>query len=402
MSAEQIELEDGYRGTAAQLLAIAERRPLTPKEHERLHAALLKARQACNALELCDPSYGKEASAKLDELDSILSEILEQGEAKVLVFSEWVGMLELAAKRLRKCGIGYEMLCGRVPTDKRPALLDRFRESPDKRVLLSSDAGGVGLNLQVASYVIHLDLPWNPARLDQRNGRAHRLGQTRGVSVIYLCAEGGIERGIEKMLGEKRDVREAALDLDSDVDELEAPSFTLFAQKLREVLEATAQPGEDIEEVERTPEASADSVTAELSPTESQDPAEARTPAATTTTNSEQRPHRAAERLRLARVVLEAGFPADAVRAAYDALAHAISTHLDDGRPATHEALVAAVYRDLLPAGRLAPAAPGVLARVHDLTLLELHGVDMDPQLAAAVVQEAEEWTGRLLPSNDS
>ncbi len=416
MTVEQNELEGGYRSSAAQLLAMAERRPLTLPEQKRLQAALLKARQACDALELCDPHYGKEASPKLDEFESIVREVLDQGESKILVFSEWVQMLELAAKRLDKLGVGYAMLSGKVPTAKRPALLEGFRESADQRVLLSSDAGGTGLNLQVASYVIHLDLPWNPARLDQRTSRAHRLGQTRGVSVIYLCATEGIERGIEQLLGTKRDVRSAALDADSRVDTLDAPSFQLFAQRLREVLEATAEPGEDIEVEERAPESEeAMAAAGDSEPTAVAEPARPSEPSTTTqeTTKASadaspksdqaapasragRQKRRAQDRLRLATVVLEAGFPADAAKAAYDALAHAIASRLEDARPATHEALVAAVYRELLPSGKLAPAAPGVLARLHDLTTLETHGVEVDASLAAEVVAEAQGWVERL------
>lgn len=409
MTKEQCELESSLRSEAAQLLAMAERRPLTPEQQKRLQALLLKARQACNAIELCDPHYGKEGSPKLDELESIVAEILEQGDSKILIFSEWVGMLELAAKRLDKLGVGHSMLCGRVPTERRPALLEAFRENPDQRVLLSSDAGGTGLNLQVASYVIHLDLPWNPARLDQRTARAHRLGQTRGVSVIYLCAEQGIERGIEQTLSGKREVRSAALDMDSDVEQLDAPSFSHFATQLQKILEATADPGEDIEveELEPRTEPPAESTTADapaadvdreaveaveavaaVAPVEAVAPVDP-SPAA-------RHVRRAQDRLRLAKVVLDAGFPADAARAAYEALAHGIGAGLEEGRPATHEALVAAIYRDLLPAGRLAPSVPGVLARLHDLTLLETHGVPIDAALAGEVVLEAEAWVHRL------
>ena len=407
MTKEQCELESSFRAEAAKLLAIAERRALTPEQHKRLQAMLLKARQACNAIELCDPHYGKEGSPKLDEFETIIAEVLEQGDSKILVFSEWVGMLELAAKRLDKLGVGHAMLCGRVPTDRRPALLETFRENPDQRVLLSSDAGGTGLNLQVASYVIHLDLPWNPARLDQRTARAHRLGQTRGVSAIYLCAEEGIERGIEQTLDGKREVRSAALDMESDVEELDAPSFSLFALQLRQVLEATAEPGKDIEveELAPLPEAPSAELTetteptaeAEEEPTPALPPSPAVLPAEASSPPGHT--HRAHDRLRLAKVVLDAGFPADATRAAYEALAHVIGARLEDGRPPTHEALVAAMYRDLLPAGRLAPAAPGVLARLHDLTLLDNHGVQVDVALARDVVAEAEAWVNRLSES---
>ncbi|RYE92849.1 MAG: DEAD/DEAH box helicase, partial [Myxococcales bacterium] len=174
LSPRQVSLEEEYRQRAAKLARVAEHRPLTREETQRLLAYLLKARQACDAAELCDPQTDEPGSPKLDEFEGLIAEICEQGTAKILVFSEWVEMLKLAARRLVKLGVGYTMLHGGIPTDRRPALLDHFRADPNVRVLLSSDAGGTGLNLQVASYILHLDLPWNPARLDQRTARAHR------------------------------------------------------------------------------------------------------------------------------------------------------------------------------------------------------------------------------------
>jgi hypothetical protein len=104
----------------------------------------------------------------------------------------------------------------------------------------------------------------------------------------------------------------------------------------------------------------------------------------------------ARERLRLARVVLEAGFPADAVRAAYDALTKAIAALLDDPPDPGHGALIAAVYRELLPAGRLPAGAHAALATLHDLCSLDSHGVVVDGALAAQAVTEAEQWVERL------
>jgi hypothetical protein len=106
------------------------------------------------------------------------------------------------------------------------------------------------------------------------------------------------------------------------------------------------------------------------------------------------------DRLRLARVVLEAGFPADAVRAAYDALAKATAALLDQAPLPGHTALIAAVYRDLLPAGRMPAGAHAALATLHDLGSLEAHGVAVDPGLAAQAVTEAEAWVVRLAGSS--
>ncbi|MFO0659536.1 MAG: C-terminal helicase domain-containing protein [Polyangiaceae bacterium] len=468
---EQSELEEACRAEASKLMKIAEKRALSLQEQQRLMAFLLKARQACNALELADPTRG-ESSPKLDELENIMGE-LAQGTAKVLVFSEWTEMLKLASKRLESLGLGHSILHGGVPTDKRPALIEKFRTDPDQRVLLSTDAGGVGLNLQVATYVIHLDLPWNPGRLDQRTARAHRVGQTRGVSVMYLCSESGIERGIEGTLSGKRAVRSAALDPDSMIDELEAPSFSVFLRQVQEILAGMdslpeSEGGSPVVEVspsvqqavealaegmspstirsdqfpiDRNPQLSllsfepmpkvtadsaaetiaapsvlpglatpaADAAIEPIAPSlrsEGQEqpvptlhaPVSAPPAVAPALPKTSDTPATAARhRLRLATVVLEAGFPADAVRAAYEALSRAISSLLDQPAPSTHAQLVALIYRDLLPQGKLPPAAHSALARLHDLMSLEQHGVDVDISLARESVVETETWVNRLL-----
>ena len=104
----------------------------------------------------------------------------------------------------------------------------------------------------------------------------------------------------------------------------------------------------------------------------------------------------ARNRLKLARVVLDAGFPNDAVRAAYDALAAAVGGLASGDAPKGHAALVAAMYRDLVPSGRISPLVPGVLARLHDLSTLDALGLDAGVTLAHEAVAEAESWVGRI------
>lgn len=512
LTPEQERQEADHRQTAARLAAMAEHRALSPEERERLLAALLKARQACNAAELCDPKTPHPGSPKLDEFEQLVDEIASQGTQKILVFSEWVNMLRLAAERLDRIGVGYRMLHGSIPTERRPALLQDFHDKPEAQELLSSDAGGVGLNLQVATYIIHLDLPWNPARLDQRIGRAHRLGQTRGVTVTYLCAEAGIERGIEGTLGLKRSVRSAALDVNSDIESLTAPNFAAFLRSLRDLL-ADVEGDELDEEAESLqpesfPESGADSLVpsqeplsgatgplalpapARETPADALDPASeaptdtlkkdtadapqasadratpepsaGRAPAdvpeatasimpgdapassahatpgvdadgppdgSTKTPGAKSAPgeahlapedpaaaqppgepraarpagarrSRSHEKLRLAKLVLDAGFAGDSVRAAYEALASAIGGLLEGTTAAptlaAHTTLLAAIFRDLLPAGRLPQGAHGALARLHDLATLESLGIEVDPALAQGAVSEAELWVDRL------
>jgi hypothetical protein len=95
---------------------------------------------------------------------------------------------------------------------KRPTLVDRFREDAECRAFLSTDAGGVGLNLQHASVVVNIDLPWNPAVLEQRIGRVHRLGQRQPVRVVNFVSQGTIEHGMLDVLKFKKSLFSGALD----------------------------------------------------------------------------------------------------------------------------------------------------------------------------------------------
>jgi len=102
---------------------------------------------------------------------------------------------------------------GGVPSEKRQALVDRFRDDADCRIFLSTDAGGVGLNLQhAAAIIVNMDLPWNPAVLEQRIGRVHRLGQTKSVQVVNFVAKGTIEEGMLSVLAFKKSLFAGVLD----------------------------------------------------------------------------------------------------------------------------------------------------------------------------------------------
>ncbi|MBI4768862.1 MAG: hypothetical protein HY784_00225 [Chloroflexi bacterium] len=199
-----------FRETLARLLSISKRRPLTPKEHDLLLMALVKMRLICNALALHDkeiPAKDREKTApKLRELGQILTEEIASNGHKAVVFSQWSGMLALTEPVVKRVGLGYVTLTGDVPSAKRGALIERFFDDPDCRVFFSTDAGGVGLNLQAADLVVNLDLPWNPAVLEQRIGRAHRHGQANPVHVINLIAQGTIEERMLDTLAAKRNV----------------------------------------------------------------------------------------------------------------------------------------------------------------------------------------------------
>ena len=184
---------------------------LSDSDQHRLQCALQNMRMACNSTWLLD--HETDFGHKADELVTLLEELFEQPGAKAVVFSQWLGTHEVLMRRLRQRGWGHVLFHGGVPGDKRGALVDRFVQDAECRLFLSTDAGGVGLNLQhAAATVVNMDLPWNPAKLEQRIGRVHRMGQSRGVQVINLVAQGSIEEGMLGVLAFKRSLFAGVLD----------------------------------------------------------------------------------------------------------------------------------------------------------------------------------------------
>lgn len=253
MTPRQLELHADAEIVAARLLAILRRRPLTPAEEQRLLRAFQRMRMACDAAGLVDRKTP--GAPKLDELARLLDEICLGEGHKVVVFSEWERMQAMAANVCEALGVGFVRLHGGVPSDARGGLIDRFREDPECKVFLSTDAGGVGLNLQAASHVVNLDLPWNPAVLAQRIARVHRLGQRKAVNVVLLVSEGGFEERMEATLETKRALFAAAVGDDPDTTELERFSM---ARRIASVLtdagvETQARPARAAAAVEAAP-----------------------------------------------------------------------------------------------------------------------------------------------------
>jgi SNF2 family DNA or RNA helicase len=159
---------------------------------------VLRLKQICNF----DPATG--ASTKLERLEADLEEIADSGR-KAIVFSQWVGTLKRLVGQLERFGpMEYH---GKVPSGRRDAVLQRFREDPRKHVLLMSyGAGGVGLNLQFVNYVFLFDRWWNPAVEDQAINRAHRIGVDGPVTVTRFLMLDTIEERIDRILQEKREL----------------------------------------------------------------------------------------------------------------------------------------------------------------------------------------------------
>ena len=212
---------------------------LSEIDQKRVLCCIQNMRMLCNSTFLFDKSTHH--SPKLQEFREILSELVIEENRKVVVFSEYERMTHLAGEELRKLGIGFVSLHGAVPSRQRGALIEKFRSDPECQVFLSTDAGGVGLNLQAASAVVNFEPPWNPARLEQRIGRVHRLGQSRPVSVIHMLTSESIEERVWETMRLKKSLFAGVFD--SPTDEV---SFAKLGRKtvLQAVKEIFAsQPG---------------------------------------------------------------------------------------------------------------------------------------------------------------
>jgi len=183
---------------------------LSEADQLRMRIALQNMRMSCNSTYLLDKQT--DHGVKADELADLLGEVFEDRDSKVVVFSQWTRMHELVVRRLERRKWGHVFFHGGVPGPARKTLIQRFKEDRDCRLFLSTDAGGVGLNLQNASAVVNLDQPWNPAVLEQRVGRVHRLGQHRPVRVVHFIAQGTIEEGMLGLLAFKKSMFAGVLD----------------------------------------------------------------------------------------------------------------------------------------------------------------------------------------------
>ena len=211
MTDEQMQHHEENRETVARIVAKWRRYHfLSEADQRRLMIALQNMRMSCDSTYLLDKKT--DFGVKADEVIDLLSDMLEEPNAKVVIFSQWVRMHELVVRRLESRKWDHVMFYGGVPGPRRKNLIKRFREDPGCRLFLSTDAGGVGLNLQHANAVVNLDQPWNPAVLEQRIGRVHRLGQHQPVRVVHLIAQGTIEEGMLAILGFKTAMFAGVLD----------------------------------------------------------------------------------------------------------------------------------------------------------------------------------------------
>jgi superfamily II DNA or RNA helicase len=214
----------GVHNAHMQLVAtIVRRKFLTEMDLLRLRIALLMCRMSADSTLLVNkepPGF----SSKLDRLAELFDDLFDEAGRKVVLFTEWTGMLDLIEPLLKQRKLRYVRLDGSVPQPKRQPLVHEFQTNPDCKLFLTTNAGSTGLNLQAANTVINVDLPWNPAVLEQRIGRAHRMGQTQPVQVFVLVTEGTIEENLLQTLSAKKDLALAALDPEAEVDAVDMVS----------------------------------------------------------------------------------------------------------------------------------------------------------------------------------
>lgn len=231
-TAEQKEIHDAHMRTVA---TIIRKKFLTEMDLMRLRMSLMMCRMAANSTFLVtkeNPAY----STKLERLAELFDDLHDEADRKVVLFSEWTTMLDLIEPLLAKRKLRFVRLDGSVPQKKRQELVHEFQANPDCQYFITTNAGSVGLNLHAANTVINVDLPWNPAVLEQRIARAHRMGQTQSVQVFVLVTEQTLEESLLATLSSKKDLALAALDSESDVDEVTMTSGTEQLKNRLEVL----------------------------------------------------------------------------------------------------------------------------------------------------------------------
>jgi SNF2 family DNA or RNA helicase len=254
LTEEQSEIHGGY---ARVLLPLLNKKFLTPVDVRRIQMLLLKMRQVCDSTYLIDRET--HISPKLKELEGILDEIVVQNQRKMVIFSEWTTMTYLIAKTLSDMNIAFVELSGKVPVKKRQALIDAFTNNPECRVFLSTDAGGTGLNLQAADSVVNFELPWNPAKMNQRVGRINRIGQaSKCINVVNLIAKNSIEEKIFATIQLKTDLFKGVFDDGPDTVEFSKEKRNEMLNRLREMMgeepePLAPEPGEPEEIPEDTP-----------------------------------------------------------------------------------------------------------------------------------------------------
>lgn len=295
LSDEQMSFHSSFaRGIAV----ILRKKFKTTFDWQKLMHLLTNMRMVCDSTYLIDKETHH--SPKLVELRHILIDKLDllNTKRKVIIFSEWVTMLTIIGDLLKQEGITFTTLTGKVPVKKRGVLITEFENNPECSVFLSSESGGAGLNLQVADTIINFELPWNPAKKNQRIGRIDRIGQKNQKLLVYnLLSHSSIEMKIATGLLLKQDLFDGVLNTTNTIDEVDfsEKGKSQFIKQLEQVINEASffEDHDDIEieteedsllqnittetqhlEIDST-ETSTTNYNAEIAPNETQTPLEA-------------------------------------------------------------------------------------------------------------------------------
>ena len=245
---EQMEIHNDYYEMVCRLVNKWRRfKFLSEPDRKRLMLGLSCMRMVCDSTYILDQKT--RFDTKIDELMILLNDIFENKSEKVVIFSQWERMRRLVANELDKINVCFEYLHGGILSIQRKDLLTNFHNKPESKVFLSTDAGGVGLNLQCANVVINLDIPWNPAVLEQRIARVHRLGQGKHARVINFVTTGSIEERILSLLNFKQSVFDGIFDNGEDQVFMSEDKF----KKIMSAVENITEPPIEMEIVETEP-----------------------------------------------------------------------------------------------------------------------------------------------------
>jgi len=227
LSEPEVVLYEALRQQAIENLAKGDEKP--GQHHIKMLAEIMRLRRACCHPDLVMPDAGIEGS-KLKVFDGLIDE-LQQNNHKALVFSQFVGHLKILRQHLDRKGVKYQYLDGSTPAKARRDRVNAFQAGDGDVFLISLKAGGSGLNLTAADYVIHMDPWWNPAVEDQASDRAHRMGQTRPVTIYRLIAKNTIEDKILALHQQKRDLANSLLDGNDSSDAISAQDMMALLQQ---------------------------------------------------------------------------------------------------------------------------------------------------------------------------
>lgn len=236
LSPMQAEYHASYANGIARIIS---KKFLTPYDLQMLQILLTNMRMVCDSTYLIDEETNE--SPKLAELENILLEQLDlkNSKRKVIIFSEWVKVHKLIGRLLRNNNIGFAELNGKVPVKARGELIRKFETNENCNVFLSTEAGGAGLNLQVADTLINFELPWNPAKKNQRIGRIDRLGQkSNKLTIFNFITRNSIEQQIAAGLLVKQNLFDGVLGTNANTNfvDFSTKGRPQFIQQLEEFI----------------------------------------------------------------------------------------------------------------------------------------------------------------------